>query len=97
MRDRRGEQRYAPDDGEMAARLVRVDSGEVLPADLLDISHASARLAIHSGVAFKPNENCVVMLMPSTGAVMSFSGTVARLEEHARITVIVIAFQAMAH
>lgn len=92
VRDRRAEVRYVPHDGGMAARIVRCGSGQVHSADLLDISRASARLAIHAGVDFKLDENCIVMLLPTAGDAMAFSGVVARTEEHSKITVLVIAF-----
>lgn len=92
VRDRRAEVRYVPHDGEIAAQIVRCSSGDVHPADLLDISRASVRVAIHAGIDFKLDENCIVTLLPMAGDAMSFSGVVARTEEHSKITVLVIAF-----
>lgn len=97
VRDRRAEVRYVPHDGEMAAQIVRSSGGDVHPADLLDISRASVRLAIHAGVDFEPDENCVVTLLPTAGDAMSFSGVVVRTEEHSKITVLVIAFNESAN
>jgi hypothetical protein len=81
----------------MAAQIVRSSGGDVHPADLLDISRASVRLAIHACVDFEPDENCVVTLLPTAGDAMSFSGVVVRTEEHSKITVLVIAFNESAN
>ncbi|QPN64457.1 hypothetical protein H8F25_06875 [Synechococcus sp. CBW1004] len=94
--DRRAEPRYAPDEGVVEVVLLRCCSGEVLPADLLDISHSAVRLAIHPGVQMEPGDRCLLCWKSLSGEEDCLEGMAVRVQAHDMITVVVISFQGVA-
>ena len=92
--DRRAEQRYALGDEVTEVVVLRCCSGDLLQADLLDISHSAARLAIYPEVQLDLGDRCVIRWRAVSGEEVSLDGTAVRVEAHEMITVIVISFQA---
>jgi hypothetical protein len=75
------------------AAILRCCNGEVLQADLLDISRVSVRLALHPGVRLELGESCLIRWRPASGEEVALEGAVIRIEAHGMITVVVILFQ----